>query len=471
MGATGRGAAFAMLAAESAEARRKARKTTRIEERPTEKTSLVGMRPRVGGIVAPTAGKSCLYGPLAASIAHGECDESTKFHDEQRRGADRLALQWRRTSFDCELRMIRATWPSSKLDLRQAFRLTLAFWAFTFVVFQAPALKTGRLTVWETTGFAVIVSIGVAFSIILYGLIRWSQRFDLRTRIGCIAVGAVAAAVAHSIIDHLTFVAFATLFDIPAQIPPLLTGFIFNILIYIWVYGLYVTVVGLIITTNLVHEQERRLAAATAAAQEAQLTALRFQINPHFLFNSLNAVTSLIGSGRNVEAETVVMRLSDFFRASLTSAPGDLVVLEEEFDVIGSYLDIEAARFGDRMIVDIDLPDGLRTALTPHFLLQPLAENAVKHGVARSKHPVTVSIRAQVRDKQLHLSVSNDAGGGTLLEPAANGTGVGLSNVSQRLQALFGVAGELRTFTHGQTFTAEIVMPLKLEGDMGQAAA
>lgn len=367
--------------------------------------------------------------------------------------------------------MIRAAWPSAKLDLRQASQLTLAFWAFTFAVFQAPALKTGKLTVWETTGYTIVVLIGVAFSIMLYGLIRWSQRFGLRARIACVAVGALTAAIAHSIIDHETFVALATLFHVPVRMPSLLTGFIFNILIYIWVYGLYVTVLGLIITTYLVRDQERRLAAATAAAQEAQLTALRFQINPHFLFNSLNAVTSLIGSGRNVEAETVVMRLSDFFRASLTSAPGDLVVLEEEFDVIGSYLDIEAARFGDRMIVDIDLPDSLRSALTPHFLLQPLAENAVKYGVARSKYPVTIAIKAYVRDKQLHLSVSNDSGGAALLASAANGTGVGLTNVSRRLHTLFGKAGELKTFTHGQTFTALVVMPLKLEGDIGQAAA
>lgn len=367
--------------------------------------------------------------------------------------------------------MISATWPPAKLDLRQALWLTLAFWAFTFAVFQVPALKNGRLLVWETAGYAFVVLVGVVFSMMLYGLIRWSQRLSLRTSIACIAAGAATAAIAHSVIDHLTFVVFARLFDIPAQMPPLLSGFVFNILIYIWVYGLYVTVVGLIITTLLMREQERRLAAATAAAQEAQLTALRFQINPHFLFNSLNAVTSLIGSGRNVEAETVVMRLSDFFRASLTSAPGDLVNLAEELDVVGSYLDIEAARFGDRMIVDIDLPDSLRNALIPHFLLQPLAENAVKHGVARAKRAVTISIKALVRDKQLHLSISDDAGGAAFYAPAANGTGVGLTNVSQRLQALFGAAGAMKTFTDGQTFTALVIMPLKLEGDLGQAAA
>ena len=363
-----------------------------------------------------------------------------------------------------------ADWPRRRSDGSQALLLTGAFWAFAFVVFQAPAIRTGALKLWETAGYVVIVALGAAMSLAIYLLIRQSQHVRLRSRMPLIAVACLVAATIHSAADHLIFVGSSRLFGVAAPLPPLIEAFVFNILIYVWIYGLYATAVGLVLTTARMREQERRLARATAAAQEAQLAALRFQINPHFLFNALNAVTSLIGAGRYVEAETVIVRLSDFFRVSLTTGPSDLVSLEDELDVVGSYLDIEAARFGERLIVDIALPDELRSALVPHFLLQPLVENAVKHGVARSKTPVTVSVKAQRRGDRVVIRVSDDAGG-VIGAPAANGTGVGLTNVAARLSALYGEAGRLQTFTEGRLYCAEITLPLQAAASAGQVAA
>jgi hypothetical protein len=367
--------------------------------------------------------------------------------------------------------MTGSIWPTRRFGVRQAIYLTLAFWTFTFVVFQAPALKNGGLTLWETTGYLIIVSVGVALSLLIYGATLLTRALPLFARIAAIGVVTMVAAILHSVIDPLIFVISAEAFGVAAPRPPLIDAFVFNILIYVWIFGLYATVLGLVFTSLAMRDQERRLAAATAAAQEAQLAALRFQINPHFLFNTLNAVTSLIGSGRNVEAETVVVRLAEFFRASLTRGVNDLVRLEEELDVVGSYLDIEAARFGERLIVDIDFPDQLRQALVPHFLLQPLAENAVKHGVARAKHPVTIAVRATTRDAMLILTVTDDGGASTSQEPAANGTGVGLANVTSRVKALFGDSAKVRTTTDGPFFQAAIEMPLHLELKTKQAAA
>ena len=366
--------------------------------------------------------------------------------------------------------MSQLNWSASRFDGRQATLLTLVFWAFTFVVFQAPALKVGKLTLWETTGYLVIVGIGVIFSLGLYLAIRRTLSLRLKPRLALIGLISLLAAVGHSAIDHGVFVASAKVFQISAPLQSLLDAFVFNILIYVWIYGLFATMIGLVITTFAMRDQTQRLAEARAAAQEAQLTALRFQINPHFLFNALNAVTALIGSGRNVDAEMVVVRLSEFFRASLTTAPGDLVRLDEEFDVVGSYLDIEAARFGDRMVVDIDLPDDLRGALAPHFILQPLVENAVKHGVARAKRTVTITVRATTCEGALVLTVKDDAGGSPHTA-AANGTGVGLTNVSGRLRAFFSEAGSLRTSADPGHYTAEVCMPLKLEAAQEQDAA
>lgn len=367
--------------------------------------------------------------------------------------------------------MTHPNWPIRRLDARRATLLTLAFWGFTFVIFQAPALKTGRLTLWETTGYLLIVTVGAALSLAIYGVIQATQGRTLKIRLPIIALCAMTAAVAHSMIDHQVFVAFSNLFQIGAPLPSLIDAFFFNILIYVWIYGLYATIVGLVLTSLTMREQERRLAAATAAAQEAQLAALRFQINPHFLFNALNAVTALIGAGRNVEAETVVIRLSEFFRASLTAAPSQLVPLEEELDLVGSYLDIEAARFGDRMIVDIDLPDAVRGALVPHLLLQPVVENAVKHGVARAKHPVTITLGAVRRGEDLHIRIVDDGGGGISPDLAANGTGIGLANVTGRLQALFGEAASIRTTRTEGLFCAEVRLPFNDHSAAKQVAA
>jgi hypothetical protein len=340
--------------------------------------------------------------------------------------------------------------------------LTLVFWLFTFVVFQAPALRTGRVTVWETTAYLAIIASGFVFSIGLCALARALRGVAGRRRLGVMLAAALAAAVVHSALDHEAFVVSAKLFGAPNQLPALIDGFVFNILIYVWIYGLYVAGLELVTTSARMREQERRLAAAQAAAQTAQLAALRFQINPHFLFNALNAVTALIGADRKVEAEAVVIRLSEFFRASLVLAPGDLVSLEEELDITGSYLDIEAARFGDRLAVEIEFAEPLRRALVPHFILQPLAENAIKHGVAQAKRPVTITIRARAAAGRLVLTVADDAAVAPAAT-AANGTGVGLANVQARLEALFGERACLRTSSIQGCYTAELVMPLQID--------
>ena len=166
----------------------------------------------------------------------------------------------------------------------------------------------------------------------------------------------------------------------------------------------------------------------------------------------------------NSEASTVVGRLAEFFRASLDTAPGDMTRLGDEFDVVASYLDIEAARFGPRMRIEVDCPADLDDALIPQFLLQPLVENAVKHGVARSKRPVTIAIRA-VRDGEgLVMTVEDDAGPiAAHAVETAPGTGIGLRNVEARLAALFGPEAGLTAGPGPRGFAARIVLPLALQ--------
>ena len=153
---------------------------------------------------------------------------------------------------------------------------------------------------------------------------------------------------------------------------------------------------------------QRRLADAESAAQAAQVRALRYQVNPHFLFNTLNSLSSLVMTGRTDRAETMLLALSTFFRTSLSFDPGADVSLAEEIDLQRLYLDIEMARFPDRLTVEIDVPKDLEQARLPALLLQPIVENAIKYGVSKSRKVVLVRIAARrIDDSRMALEISN----------------------------------------------------------------
>lgn len=184
---------------------------------------------------------------------------------------------------------------------------------------------------------------------------------------------------------------------------------------------------------------ERRAAGAERDAQAAQLRALRYQVNPHFLFNTLNSLSSLVMARREEEAEAMIVSLSTFFRSSLTLDPSEDIPLSQEIEFQQLYLDIEKLRFPSRLAVDIRLPPELAAAPVPPLILQPLVENAIKHGVARTAEPVRLTIAAREEDGQLVLTVENDRGPSGALQ-SEEGMGVGLANVCDRLAARFGGA-------------------------------
>jgi len=193
---------------------------------------------------------------------------------------------------------------------------------------------------------------------------------------------------------------------------------------------------------------QRRLADAESAAQAAQVRALRYQVNPHFMFNTLNSLSSLVMTGRTDRAETMLLALSTFFRTSLSFDPGADVSLAEEIDLQRLYLDIEMARFPDRLTVEIDVPPDLEQARLPALLLQPIVENAIKYGVSKSRKAVLVRIVARrLADNRMALEISNRLKNGGKEElPAATheGTGLGLANVCQRLDARWGSRASCR---------------------------
>lgn len=186
-------------------------------------------------------------------------------------------------------------------------------------------------------------------------------------------------------------------------------------------------------------EQIRRL-HAEAVAKEAQLKMLRYQLNPHFLFNTLNSINALIRFEQAGEARDMVVRLSQFLRHSLTEDPVNKVSLDQEIGAVLLYLDIEKTRFADRLKVELDVEEQTRRALVPSMLLQPLAENAVKFAIALSESGGTIRILARREGQELSLQIcdsGNPEGPSDTEAEEPVSTGVGLSNVRDRLSTLY----------------------------------
>jgi two-component system, LytTR family, sensor kinase len=209
---------------------------------------------------------------------------------------------------------------------------------------------------------------------------------------------------------------------------------------------------------------ERRLAEAETAAHAAQVRALRYQVNPHFLFNTLNSLSSLVMSGRTDRAEEMLMALSTFFRTSLSMDPSVDVSLADEIALQRLYLDIEQVRFPGRLDVNIDIPDDLMVARVPALILQPLVENVIKYGVSATAAQVELSIRARRLDGgRMQLDVTNRAVGAKSKKapaPTHEGTGLGLSNVSERLRAHFGTHADVRFGPIPGGYEVSIAMPV-----------
>ena len=187
-----------------------------------------------------------------------------------------------------------------------------------------------------------------------------------------------------------------------------------------------------------VKEEQLKRMQAEADARISQLGMLRYQLNPHFLFNTLNTVSALIRTGDNRTAQRMVTRLGDFLRYSLDSDPALMIPLEQELEALMRYLDIEKIRFGERLDLAFDIGESAARAMVPSLLLQPLVENSIKHAIAVSESGGSIRLEARVDGGDLLLELT-DTGSGAPTHPdlSGDGHGVGLENTLQRLQTLY----------------------------------
>lgn len=212
---------------------------------------------------------------------------------------------------------------------------------------------------------------------------------------------------------------------------------------------------------ELQDERERALEAA-ALAQQAQLDALRYQLNPHFLFNGLNSIRALIDEDAG-RARRMITALSEFLRYPLTSAAGSGVPLATEIEALRNYLAIEEIRFEDRLHVTLDISREAETAAIPSFLLHPLVENAITHGFSTPVRTLSIRVTACVRDGQLWLDVINSGHWKPTHDTAdRRGTGTGLRNVQSRLAAIAPRAHHFSIEQQGDDVIVRLSLPYRL---------
>jgi hypothetical protein len=313
---------------------------------------------------------------------------------------------------------------------RSTLILILAFWAFAVLMLSIRALLI------DTAPFAVLgprrLFAAVVGTILCLGMARllWLLRGrSFPQRVGWGVLGAFAMSIVQTVATQsLNRVIFPI-----RELGPLDLAESGQWAL-VWLgYFLAWTGTHLALTYHWESQDHQRRAALLArTTREAQLAALRYQLNPHFLFNTLNSISSLVGEERNADAERMLLNLATFLRSTLADEPSGTISLREEIELQRLYLDIEQARFGDRLKVEIDLPVELAGLRVPPLILQPLVENAIRHGVARSEAPISIRIAALDAGNKIILLVEDDGNAGAA-EPAQGG-GLGHANVRDRLR-------------------------------------
>jgi two-component system, LytTR family, sensor kinase len=360
------------------------------------------------------------------------------------------------------LKMVRRHADEERELDKRTLVLVAVFWVFHYLI---ATIRAPLIEMAEPADLAArrLLSFGAGM-LLCYAVTLPLRRYAASAFWHVVVVGvslALLASVVHAGTHMLIYLRWWPVENIgPRAIPFSFAGLLLWTISWLNAYMAFIAVYLALLYSFDVRTQGRRLSTLQALTHDAQVRSLRYQINPHLLFNALNSVSALVMDGKNRDAESMLMRLSKFYRASLATDPSEDIPLADELRLQTDYLAIEKLRFEDRLSLDIDVPKHLGKALVPAMILQPLVENAVKHGVASQEATTAVRIAAWTVKKNLHLAVINS--------PAASGStergaGVGLENVRQRLFVRYGSSGRLTTQHEAPNrFQAEICLPLQL---------
>jgi LytS/YehU family sensor histidine kinase len=209
-----------------------------------------------------------------------------------------------------------------------------------------------------------------------------------------------------------------------------------------------------------IEDQHSQLLASQALARDAQLEALRYQLQPHFLFNTLNAISSLVITKQTDTAAEMIARLAGLLRSTLSSPERHAVTLREELEITQEYLSIEEARFGPRLTIVFDISPQTQDKEVPRFLLQPLVENAIRHGIAKLPQGGEIVIRSLCKESMPQIEIESDQiEGGT--DKNGQGYGLGLANTRKRLHTIYGTEGVVAFKSLENRFVVSLQLPLR----------
>jgi two-component system, LytTR family, sensor histidine kinase AlgZ len=348
------------------------------------------------------------------------------------------------------------------LSKKGLFRTYVAIWlaAGAFAAFLAGLL-------WQVNwAFAFTFAIPMA---VLFGFISLSAYYLCRSfpigRAGTAQAVLVVSAV--SVVSSALwafsgrvlfwFIGGVILPETPNALPVPVAAVLFGLGIFL--YLLSAAVYYLQTESEKAIETERHMMEMRILARDAELRALRAQIDPHFFFNSLNSISAMTMSDP-AGARQMTIRMSEFFRMTLQMGSQDFIALREELDLAAAYLDIEMIRFADRMRIVFDRDPATEEIRVPPLMLQPLVENAVKHGIAEIIDEGAIIIRSFLDDSTLHITIENPAD-----EPIAkkNGTNRGIKNTADRIASAYGSSGRLDTSFREGFFRVDVRIPLKRE--------
>jgi len=223
----------------------------------------------------------------------------------------------------------------------------------------------------------------------------------------------------------------------------------------VFIYGLIVLSYYLFLSLTNLAEKNAKEARLESLVKETELKMLRSQINPHFLFNSLNSVSSLTITDPE-KARDMVIKLSEFMRYALSKKDEQPVSLRSELENLRLYLDIEKVRFGDRLSIEENIDENCLDIKMPVMLLQPLYENAVKHGVYESTESVRITTQARIIDNHINITISNNYDDAPSTK---KGTGTGLLNVARRLELFYGNKASIKALKNNGIYTVNLYMP------------
>ncbi len=323
---------------------------------------------------------------------------------------------------------------------------------------------------WEQAGWAASLLFAVPMALVL-GFVAASAYFVCRSLpfarrqffvgLAAFAMAAAASSLAWLAICHLW--ALLARSALPQDLALRLTPDL-SLLLFTAGCGLYLMSLlahDVLVAFETLRESQRREAQSRVLAREAELQMLRTQINPHFLFNSLNSISALT-SMDPAGARQMTIELAQFFRQTLALSEKKTIALADELALCQNFLAIEKVRFGDKLDASWQIDAGALGALLPPMLLQPLLENAIKHGIRTRVDGGTIAVQVTTRDTWLYLAVSNPMDADA--PPADAGTGTGLKNLRARLDSLY--AGQARVDWKAagpERFEVHVALPLELD--------